>query len=465
MNNVLNKVKETIFQHSLIAKGSKVLVALSGGADSVCLLHVLRVLCDEMSFTLYAAHLNHGLRGEEADHDEAFVANLCKTWGIPLFTRRLAVKFLAEQEGCGLEEAGRKARYAFFAELLEEHAIDVVATAHNSCDNVETVIMRLMRGTGINGLAGIPHRNGHVVRPLLDVSREEIEDYCREADISYCLDSTNQDTEFTRNRVRHMLLPMIEESFNPNFKKNFQEQIGLYADCASFIQRETEKLFVRHVRQMPGGCCLECEPLAKEEPFLVMQLLHALLSELSGQKEINMQAVQAVKAITDNQTGSVQITRTLVAEVCYGVLYIRQDRKEQPFCYDINGKEELIISETGDRICIREPRIVSDEPGQKIYVDAKKLAGKKLQVRSRRTGDYFYPTGMEGKKSLQDYFVDKKIPHFMRQFVPILSADDDIVWVIGMRADRRYLAQENQENVLCVTYDKGDNNEGTGTKY
>lgn len=450
MIDMLAKVKETINRYALFQPGDKVLVALSGGADSVCLLSVLKAMSRELQISLFAAHVNHGLRGKESDEDEAFVRKLCFESEVPLFVCRADVAALAKENKCGLEEAGRNKRYSFFQELADREQLNKIATAHHAGDNVETVLMRLIRGTGPLGLGGIPCRNGQVVRPLLYVNRTDIETYLQINGLAWREDSSNKETVYTRNRVRHQLVPMLETEFNPDFRNNFSEQIELYAAGAAYLEEEVQKLFTALAISVTGGFGFNCQDLRMENEFLVSMLLHKTIVFLAGGRETGMTAVRRAKELSSHSQGEIQLGGGVVAQMCHGVLYIRKKMDAKPFSYEVKPEGDFLF---GDRkIVFSAAETVPEHPDTKqAYINAEALKGKKLVLRSRREGDCFYPVGMDGKQKLKDYLINKKIPRFMRNSVPLLAADDDIVWVVGERADARYAARKEDKNIICVT--------------
>lgn len=452
MIDMLAKVKETISRYALLQPGDKVLVALSGGADSVCLLSVLQELSRELQLSLVAAHVNHGLRGQESDDDEAFVRKLCTERNVPLFVCRADVAALAKKNKCGLEEAGRNKRYSFFREIAEQEQLNKIATAHHAGDNVETVLMRLIRGTGPLGLGGIPCRNGNVVRPLLYVNRTEIEQYLQENGLAWREDSSNKETVYTRNKIRHQLIPVLEEEFNPNFQKNFSEQIELYASGAAYLEKVVQKLFETLAKPVAGGFGFNCQDLRTENEFLVSMLLHKTIVSLTDNRETGMTAVRLTKELSEHSHGEIQLGGGVMAQVCHGVLYIRRNLSSEPFCYAVEPKNVFFVPGQQTKLFFSQVETVPEHPEAKqAYIRADALKGKKLVLRSRREGDCFYPVGMNGKRKLKDFFIDKKVPRFMRDTVPLLTADDEIVWVVGERVDARYAARNEEENILCIT--------------
>lgn len=455
MTDMLKKVKQTIIRHRLLSTGDSVLVALSGGADSVCLLECLLALSGDLSLSVYAAHINHGLRGADSDGDEAFVRDLCEKHGVPLFVKRCDVHALAKETKTGTEEAGRNVRYAFFKEVMADNGISFIATAHHADDNVETVLMRLIRGTGPMGLGGIAYQNGNIIRPFLDVTREEIEAYLKENGFCYRNDASNNDTIYTRNRVRHTLIPLLTKQFNPSFSQTFAENIRLYASCGAFVKEEAGKLFDKTARVKTDDCYgFSSDALLGENKFLVSAMLHGLLSEKLCKTEVSEFHVQSVMALLDANKGPVSLPGGVVAEVCDYVLYLYIEKKTEQFMHTITPGVNFPVDETGHFFTMA----ILDSPvkgtANSVCLDCGLLVGKKLCVRNRREGDVFYPSGMEGRKKLQDFFVDSKVPRFLRDSVPIITADDDIVWVAGFRADRRFLADDSSESVLQMTIHK-----------
>ncbi len=455
MTDMLEKVKQTIKKHQLLSAGDTVLVALSGGADSVCLLDCLLALSNTLSISVCAAHVNHGLRGEDSDGDEAFVSELCEKRGVPLFVKRCDIRAMAKKTKTGIEEAGRNARYAFFKELMEKGNIKVVATAHHADDNVETVLMRLIRGTGPMGLGGIAYKNGEIIRPFLDVTREEIENYVKLNGLAYRTDASNCDTVYTRNRVRHTLIPLIIEQFNPAFSQTFADNIRLYASCGSYIKEETRKLFEKTAQiKMPACFGFSVDALLNENEFLVSAMLHSLLYEHLCRAEISEFHVQNVLALLGENKGPVSLPGGVVAEVCDRVLYLHKNEKTEKFVHPVIIGENFLVEETGHFFTASFVDSPVKTTKNTICLDAGLLSGKTLCVRNRREGDVFYPSGMEGSKKLQDFFVDSKVPRFLRDSVPIITADDEIVWIAGFRADRRFLASSTSESVLQMTIHK-----------
>ncbi len=457
MNNFLTLVEKTICKQKLLQSGDSVLVALSGGADSVCLLSCLKELSQAFNLSVAAAHLHHGLRGDEADGDEEFCRTLCMEWGIPFHSTRQDIRLLAKEKGIGIEEAGRMARYSFFKQLQEACGYSKVATAHHGNDNVETVLMRIIRGTGVLGLGGIPYQNGDVIRPLLDVTRSDIMAYLSKKGYSYRIDRSNEENVYTRNRIRNQLIPELESSFNPGFQKTFLEQIRLYSACGTYIKDEAGKLFKRHCALFDGAYGFSLEKLSSENPFLVSTMVQQLLENLTPGKGVSSQNIEAVMTLVAEQSGRVMLPGNMVAEVCHDKLYIRRNVPFLPISpVPLSAGVCKKLSDGQIVSCDIVDTVPEKINKNEIYLDLKTVSDKEILLRSRQDGDSFCPVGMSGTKKLQDFFVDEKVPYFLRDRIPLVTVGDSVAWIVGYRADRRFVATKGQNQCLCITVHKGD---------
>lgn len=231
------KVKEIIKKYNLINSGDKIVLGVSGGPDSIAMLDILRQLKSEMEFEIYVVHINHSIRGEDADEDEEYVKNYCRKYEIECFTKKIDVPTIARTEKIGTEEAGRKVRYEYFEEILKETGSNKIAIAHNKNDNVETIIMHLLRGSGISGLKGIePIRENKFIKPLIECDRQEIEKYCEENNLQPRIDKTNFENECTRNKIRNIVIPYIKKEFNPNIIETMTRLSDVISSENDFIE-------------------------------------------------------------------------------------------------------------------------------------------------------------------------------------------------------------------------------------
>lgn len=438
--SIIDKVKNTIEKNCLIKKGESVLVALSGGSDSIAMLHILSVLSEELGFSLYCAHINHNIR-DEAKDDEEFVKSYCKNLGIECFIKNEDVLSYAKENSISTELAGRKIRYDFFEEIMKKYSIDKLATAHNKNDSAESIMLHLTRGCGLDGMCGIPViRDGYIIRPIIDLKKREIEEYCENNGLSYVVDKTNFETDYTRNKIRLNLIPMIEDDVNPNFIDTITNNSQIFKEAVSFIDNYTKKIYDR----IAVFNKLYLDELLKEDEIIIKNVILTHFKNYT-KKTQNLQQLhinEIVKHIKSKMTSkTINLPEGISAKIEYGTLYFEETKKENSrFEYEISTDIELFVPESGISIVIKEENELKKNTKDKIYFYIKE--GKEFKVRNRRTGDKFFPCGMNGTKKLSDFFTDLKIPVSMRELIPILTYDDDIVWVVGKRADRRFSVGE-----------------------
>ena len=433
-----NKVLNTIVTHNLIKKGESVLLALSGGSDSVCLLHILNELKDELGFSLYACHLNHSIR-DEADSDEEFVKSLCRGLGIECFSLKRDIKTLAKEGKLSEELVGRNERYKFFDEIINKHNIDLIATAHNKNDVAETILMHIFRGCGIDGQKGIAYRRQNIIRPLLDCEKKEIESFCEDNGFSYVYDKTNNEAIYTRNKIRLNIIPEIEK-INIGFINTLVKNSKIIKDDAQFLNEEARKLFDLNYKDGK----LDVSGIKNSHIALLRRVILLLHQEHFG-NALNMQSnhiESVIKLIKSGKSGKyVNIDNNSRCMIEAGKLYFSKNKCEKiDFKYKLELEKRVYIKEAGIFITLTE----NLGKGEKFFFDDV----DNIWVRSRKTGDIFYPEKMVGKKKISDYFTDLKIPASKRDLVPILTCNDDIVWVVNYRKDRRYLSGKKAYTIL-----------------
>ena len=456
---LIDIVRDTVQRNNLIPRRSRILIALSGGADSVCLLHALLTLKDELEITLFAAHVNHQLRGDEADRDEAFARSLCSQWDVPCFSERFNVRGYAAEKKLSLEEAGREIRYSFFETLLKDHEIDYITTAHHNDDNVETVVMRFLRGSGLHGLSGIPLcNNRRVLRPLLYVSREQIMEYITQNQLPFVTDSTNTEKVYHRNRIRMELIPHMEQ-FNPNFKKTLCKNIQLYREADAFLQENAAARLQRLAEIRKYDISFSLSELKKEPDVMRHLIIYQALQRISGAQCPDFSRIFDIDRCISARRGSVCGGGVAVYAI-YDRLYIVKERALPHHSYALPLNKAVRIDETGAVFTAKQILMANPPKDKKhtIYLNREKAKAFGISIRFRKNGDVFYPAGFGHKKTLQDYFVDKKIPRFMSDFIPLLMVGDEIAWVCGCRADQRFCPGENDDSVIEITYteDKWD---------
>lgn len=444
--SIIDKVRNTITEYRLINRGESVLVALSGGSDSVAMLHILFSLSKDLGFNLYAAHVNHRIRAE-ADADEKFVVSLCENLGIKCFTKVFDVEGYAKENSVSCELAGRKIRYEFFDEIIKENSIDKLATAHNRNDSAESILLHLIRGCGIDGMCGIPAiRNGYIIRPVIDINKAEIEEYCRENNLSFVVDKTNFETDYTRNKIRLKIIPEIEENINKNFINTVTENSSIFKEAKIFIDNYTNRLY----EEISDSDKLYIKKLLSEDDIIIKNTVLLHFKNCTNKNE-NLSAHyvnEIIKCMKNSKAPkTINLPEGISARIEYGILYFEKTlKKNVSFEYDLTCGTEYFVPECNEKIIIKEEIEINKNTKDKIYFYVN--GDGKFKVRNRRNGDKFQPVGMKGTKKLSDFFTDLKIPVSKRDLTLILTYDEEIVWVVGNRVDRRF---SNGEKLMSAT--------------
>ena len=431
------EVLRTAQRFGMLQSGS-VLLALSGGADSMSLLHVLLSLREELGFTLEAAHVNHSLRGAESDEDEAFVRKMCAQWNVPLHVLHADVKSEAAKSGEGLEACGRRIRYAFFDTL----PCGEIATAHTADDNAETVLLHLVRGSGLAGLCGIAPRRGKLVRPLLYCSREQVEAYCQEHDIPFVTDSTNLSDDYTRNRVRHLIIPPLRE-INPAVTDAITRCAETLRAENDFLDSETDALLAGAA--VPFG--YKAAALLKAHPALRERAVQKILSEAMWafpQKH----HVQLVSALLETG-GSVQTEQNVTVCVYGGILYLDKPLRPAWTAPVENGEAALPFGSA--KIQILDAKNIQN-------VHKRDLANclccdtihSSLFFRSRMPGDCMTRANSLCRKPMKQLLSELGVPAPYRMDVPVLTDGERILWAEGVGCDAAFAVTDASEHVMRI---------------
>ena len=461
--NISSLVLKTIEKYNMLECGDKVIAAVSGGADSVCMLHILNNLKNDLKFSLCCAHINHGLRGEAADSDEAFVKALCVNMGIDFYSKKFDVARLAEENKITCEEAGRNVRYSFFEEIKTKYGYNKVATAHNKNDNAETVLMRIIRGTGIDGLAGIPYiRNDGVIRPILDISREQVEEYCAENNLEFCTDATNLENDFTRNKVRNMLIPFIEREFNAKISDSLIRLSDSAEEDSKFLKSYTKRLYQRLGNPIPGSKLntLHIDSLKLLEKPILTRILQLAAEKSSPAKLEKKHICDIIELLNKNTGASINLPQGLVAEINYGWLTFsgpldKIDVKSNAdgFFADIAIGDTVCIEALGKEISIREENAKEYKCKiNEIAADIDKIGFQPLFLRSRRDGDKIVWFSDGKAKKIKNIFIDEKIPQKDRNKIPLLATGDEIIAIVGSRVSEKYKITKDSERALVIRY-------------
>ncbi|MGQ9546072.1 MAG: tRNA lysidine(34) synthetase TilS [Dehalococcoidia bacterium] len=506
-----SRVLEFIRRHNLVSAGETVVVGVSGGADSVCLLHILAKWQEKLGTKLHAAHLNHQLRGLDSEADAKYVSNLAHSLGIPITIDKQDAAARRMAKHCSIEEAGRELRYAFLARVAAEVGSTRIAVGHTRDDHVETILMHILRGSGITGLCGlapcspmvydnqrtsweVPVQslpgNLLVIRPLLDITREETTSYCQEHQLNPRIDSSNLSLSFFRNRLRLELLPLLRR-YNPGVDQALVRLADIAREDNAFLEQEAEQLWDELARQENSVIYLDKKRIARLPVALQRQLLRAAVTKLAGDsRDIEAVHIEVVRGLLNKPVGRrVCLPHGLVCQGGYNELLLSSARDEQersqsqlPLCplfplpdefnLKVPGQTGLpgwkvvasvVQKPTGEEqeqplaFChsggSEESHRAGDTLGQAVsaHFDLHKT-GTELFVRKRRPGDRFQPLGMDMPKKLYKFMVAAKIPRSWRDHIPIVCSPQQIVWVVGWRIDDRVKVSQASKEVLRLEF-------------
>lgn len=469
---MIEKVISTIKSNNMFEANDKVVVALSGGPDSICLLHVLHTLKDELNITLVAAHVNHCLRGEAADNDEMYVKKICHELGIQCFVKREDVHRISKEKGISCEMAGREVRYEFFNEVLHKINGDKIAIAHNANDQAETVLMRMIRGTGLEGLVGIkPVRDNIFVRPIISLTRTEIENYCYINKLNPRIDKTNFENIYTRNKIRLELIPYIQENFN----SDVIEVLNRFSDTVKvdneYINNVAKEKYNEYSQVNTGEIILKGE-LFKEHEAILTRVIRIALKKIKGNlNNLEKSHIYDIIDIQKKFTGKyIMLPNSIRVINNYGDIHIYKEENRQK-TQKINKEVELNLYEenilTNHKLkvtlCITKNKeeIKFDKNPLIKYFDYDKIKGD-IKLRYRKNGDRFIPLGMSGSKKLKDLFIDLKIPKEIRDSIPLIIFGDDIAWIVGYRISDKFKINKNTNNVLKIKIQKEEEEDDKG---
>jgi tRNA(Ile)-lysidine synthase len=449
----------------MFQEGELVLVAVSGGPDSMCLLDVLHRCRSEFGMSLLVVHLNHHMR-EQAPEDARMVRDYARSKGIETRVGHADVLELAKETGKGVEEAGRDARYRFFRSLRKKTGASKIALGHNLNDQAETVLMRLLRGSGTRGLSGIPPVNGSVVRPLIEVPRGLIEAYCEENGIPVMTDVYNLDLNYTRNRIRYETLPELARTYNPSLVDTLGDVARALKLDSDFLDELAAKAFQEHTCRRGRVTAVNINGLRQLNAAIGSRVIGLAWLEASG-ADASLGLDRALKVLSLDETPVFLPGKVAAVRERDFLVFYPEAPKLEPVPLAVPG--ETPIPELGVTVItsfVEEPDVrasvmssaVSSSVNSGLWLEKEDVAfvdysrcTESLVVRKRSQGDRFLPLGMEGRRQkLQDFFIQKHVPRFYRDFVPIVASGDKIVWVAGFRLDERFKVKENVTKVLRI---------------
>lgn len=451
--DIVAACRNTIQKYSLLTGGDRVLAALSGGPDSVCLLSLLDRLKSEYGLTLLAAYIDHGLRPRETPQEVSFCSALCAGLDVPFFTRKIDVLSFAEERGLNKQEAARELRYHALEEIAREQGAHKLAVGHTADDQIETVLMRLIRGAGPSGLSGIPPVRNNIVRPLIEIERPAIERFLAEEKIGFIVDSSNAAADYLRNRLRREVLPFIKAA-NPEAARAIGRTAEILREEERYFDLQVTKTLMRLISRRTDELIeLFLLPMETMDKVILRRVLRRALEETKGLRGVTLTNVEdIIRLVKEGASGDrLHMPRGVRAVKGYATLLITSAAPAALPDYVLNGPGELVLKEASVVIrcaVIGGPPAAETADGRTTALFSADKLRFPLCFRSRRPGDYFYPLGFGKRKKLQDYFVDEKVPRDARSAVPLLVNEGEIAWVVGYRLDERYRIDKSAASIL-----------------
>ncbi|MFD3002065.1 tRNA lysidine(34) synthetase TilS [Pontibacter toksunensis] len=438
---MLQKVSDFIQSHQLCQPESKILAAVSGGIDSVVLCEVLH----QLKYTFAIAHCNFGLRAEDAEADQLFVKKLAKKYDVPFFTENFNTSAFAAQEKLSIQMAARTLRYGWFETVRQLEGYDYVATAHHSNDTTETILLHLTKGTGIAGLHGIPARNGHIIRPLLSVTKDDVYEFVTANRLVWREDTSNETTKYQRNKIRHDVIPVLKE-INPSLEETMQHTAERVSHAEAIVAVYIDQLRQQCIKEAEEAIYVALQPLLQATGLPVV--LHELLRPYNFSYSVVLEMAAALEGISGKQFGSP--THTLVKDRDQLVI---TPKNISSFGSIAIAEGDTTVEAGNMRFSIRHEDAAQYKLNTKPHVaalDADQLKFP-LKLRAWQEGDWFVPLGMNGKKKISDLLIDKKVPANLKPQTLVLVSEQSIAWVVGIRPDNRFKVTDKTQKVVEIT--------------
>ena len=451
------KALATIKKYNMLQKGDKVVLGVSGGADSVALLRMLCKQREELSFTLFVVHINHGIRGLEAKSDEDFVQDLCDKLGIDFTSKTFDVPKIAKEMGVTEEECGRILRYQEFKNCLKANNANKIAVAHNLNDQAETLIMRLCRGTGLTGLSGIAPVRDNIIRPLIECTRGEIEEYLESLNQPYCTDSTNFKEDYARNKIRISLLPYMEKEINSGVINNLAKTAELLSAEDKYMEEQAEIAYKNALEKITEEAVyLRVEDLEKLPEVILRRVIRrGYRVFIKDIKDLTLRHITMVIQLLSTGTGKkVNLVKGLGAQREYEFIKLTQSQKKEfrDFCYIPEEDVPIFVKESGIYVEISKKLKKIDGNSRMVCTkafDCDKIRGV-LEVRNRKTGDLISINKENGHKKIKDFFIDQKIPFEERNRVVLIACKNQVLWAVGRRCGEYFIANSETKNKLYI---------------
>jgi tRNA(Ile)-lysidine synthase len=452
---MIKKIKQTIKKYDLLEKGERVVVALSGGPDSTALLTVLAPIAQELDLSLIIAHFNHGLRGAESDEDENFSRDLSEKMGLAFVSGKMDQ--IKGKKGISPEDFYRRQRYDFLNKIFEDYQAQKIALGHNLQDQAETVLLNLLRGSGLEGLKGfLPMRDGKFIRPLIEISRQEIIFFLNEAGIPYRHDSSNKNKIYLRNQIRSELIPYLKEKFNPKIEENLAQMAEILRPEDEFIRQHiAHALKSSVIERQQDRILLKIADINKLHPAIRWRLFKTLLESLSPAKNgfsfIHIKSLDNLAQKCDSGK-IIVLPLGIEARREYDNLILERKKvcsKQMKYEYTMNIPGSLYVKERKLTISseLATKENVDFSRKNQVYLDLDKIQ-QPMIIRNRRNGDWFQPLGMQGRQKIKTFFIDHKMPRCERNEIILLVDRLSVIWIENMHLNDRVKITEETKNVL-----------------
>lgn len=451
--SLLDKIKTAIKKHSMLFEKDRVLIGLSGGPDSVCLLLLLNQMKEEYKLDLYAIYVDHGLRPDEIPSEIQFCKTLCEGLGISFITGSVDVNSYAEEHRLNKQEAARDLRYKTFEEVALEKGANRIALAHNADDQAETFIMRILRGSGWKGLSGIPPVRGKIIRPLIEIERKEIEEFLANSSQSYIVDSSNLKKNYFRNWLRVSIMPEFKRK-NPELINTISRMSEIIREEDNYLELIVTKTLMKLISKKTDKTIeLFLVPLETMDKVILRRVLRRAIDAVKGLKGINFIHIEDIIVLIKNGVpgNRLYLPKGIRVIKGYSTLILTSELSVKLGTYSLDVPGEVILKEGGVLIEASLKDSAEDYGDGKFRAlfDADKIS-LPLSIRPRKEGDFFYPSGFGKRKKLQDFFVDEKVPRDERDRIPIVLSGEDIIWIAGYRADDRFKVTEDIKKILLL---------------
>ncbi|MBQ6887812.1 MAG: tRNA lysidine(34) synthetase TilS [Lachnospiraceae bacterium] len=457
---MIEKVRNYMQQYKMLVPGDTVVTGVSGGADSLCLLFMLKEFAEEMSLQLAVVHVNHGIR-EEAGEDAVYVEKICKELEVPFFLKETDVEAIAKSQGISTEEAGRNVRYEAFYEVLKQLNAEEqgkIAVAHNANDRAETMLFHLFRGTGLTGLSGIKPVRDRIIRPLLCLDREEIEQYLEKKEVTFCIDRTNNEDTYTRNKIRHHILPFAENNICTGAVSHMNRTAEMLLETEEFLREQTISIYSKIVEEKGNSVYVSVKEFINQPRLLQKRILLLCMEKIAaGRRDIGLVHIENILSLfTKEGNKELALPYGMLARRDFEKIFIGADSSKE--IKKVSGEIEVLIPGEIEieGIGVLEFRVFEYDKSKIIpektytkWLDYDKIE-KSLVLRTRQTGDYLTINKTLSKKTLKKYFIEEKIPKNERENIYVLADGSHIIWVPGHRISQYYKITSETRNILQV---------------